>query len=272
MVSLLASWLNLQWSLLVALRPQLLFILALYGLITLAETRYPAEPGQGWRGRGLNLLLGAQYFLLGNAGLAAWYLLLPLPPLPTPESHRPVTTLLLILTALLIVDFLFYWYHRLQHRWAWLWAIHELHHSDEALNVTSSFRTYWLERPLQAALIGLPMALLMGAHRPAGLWFLAATTALLLFSHANLRLSLGPLTPVVVGPQLHRLHHARAVAYHDCNFAQYFPLLDVLFGTYRAPGRGEFPATGVDGVAGDAGLGWVLARPFRLWGIGQSPL
>ncbi|HEX5846775.1 MAG TPA: sterol desaturase family protein, partial [Rhodoplanes sp.] len=38
---------------------------------------------------------------------------------------------------LLTFDFFYYWFHRAQHEWPWLWQVHKLHHSDRALNVTS---------------------------------------------------------------------------------------------------------------------------------------
>ena len=46
----------------------------------------------------------------------------------------------------------------------------------------------------------------------------------------------------------HRIHHSREIAHRDKNFAVYFPIWDVLFGTYYAPAREEFPATGIQGV------------------------
>ena len=39
-------------------------------------------------------------------------------------------------------------------------------------------------------------------------------------------------------------------------FAAYFPILDILFGTYRAPHKDEYPATGVTDPV-------VTAHPFR---------
>jgi sterol desaturase/sphingolipid hydroxylase (fatty acid hydroxylase superfamily) len=76
------------------------------------------------------------------------------------------------------------------------------------------------------------------------------------FNHANIRLSLGPLTSIFSGPQWHRLHHAIDPDCRDRNFAAYFPILDIVFGTYRAPRQDEYPATGVTDPI-------VTAHPFR---------
>jgi hypothetical protein len=100
---------------------------------------------------------------------------------------------------------------------------------------------------------------------------LAGAYFLLIFSHANLRLSLGPLESLVCGPQVHRIHHSRLPAHRDRNFAQYFPFLDRLFGTYHAPAAGEFPPTGVPGLASDAPIGTALMRPFRIWTSRAGP-
>ena len=66
-------------------------------------------------------------------------------------------------------------------------------------------------------------------------------------NHANVRLRLGPLTPLISGPQWHRIHHGRDPEYHDANFAAFFPVIDLVFGTYRRPVGDEFPASGLDG-------------------------
>ena len=47
-----------------------------------------------------------------------------------------------ILTFVLI-DLVFYIYHRLSHRVRFLWAIHMSHHSSEEMNFAVSFRQAW---------------------------------------------------------------------------------------------------------------------------------
>ena len=47
-----------------------------------------------------------------------------------------------ILTFILI-DLVFYMYHRLSHRVRFLWAIHMNHHSSEEMNFLVSFRQAW---------------------------------------------------------------------------------------------------------------------------------
>lgn len=262
----LAVWQQLLW----ADGRVTLYALAGIGVLTLLELARPAEPGQSWRGRGRNVLFLAQFKLLGLAGLAAWYVF---GPGPRESLLQPgllgggwPERIALVFANLVAIDLLFYWYHRAQHRFDFLWAIHELHHADTELNATTSYRTYWLETPIQTALVITPTVLVFGGLGPThAVVVLAFSLFFLVFSHANLRLRLGPLTGWVIGPQVHRVHHSRLPGHRDRNFAQYFPFLDRLFGSWYAPARDEFPPTGADGLAGDASLPTVLARPFRIW-------
>lgn len=149
------------------------------------------------------------------------------------------------LAAVFLVDGLYYLYHRMQHRVPLLWRIHALHHSDPAVNITTARRTHFLERPMQFLVLVLPVLWLLGWN-PAGMGVMAVVGATFLyFGHMDVRLSLGPLTPLVVGPQYHRLHHALDAHHHGANFAQAFPLFDMIGGTYRRPAKGEFVATGM---------------------------
>ena len=107
-----------------------------------------------------------------------------------------------------VYDFFYYWFHRLQHRWPFLWAQHKLHHSEEALNATTTFRHHWLEDLLRVFLIVLPMSMAFDL-KPASAGAAAFVVGLWpVFIHANLRLHLGPFARVVAGPQGHRIHHS----------------------------------------------------------------
>jgi sterol desaturase/sphingolipid hydroxylase (fatty acid hydroxylase superfamily) len=126
-------------------------------------------------------------------------------------------------------------------------------------------RSYWLEVPLQTVCLSYPTVALVGIDTPALLMLPFAMTGWLYLAHANLRLHLGPLGPILCGPQVHRIHHSDQSRHKDKNFAQFFPIYDVLFGTYYAPARNEYPTTGTPGLASDASFGTVLLRPFRVW-------
>lgn len=264
LLAAIAPWLE-RWSALLhgALLP-VGCALAAVAVCTAIELCVPAERGQGLAGRVRNLVHLVVFQLAGLAGLALW--LLAGPALGR-HAHAPgpLATGLLVIANLFTIDFVYYGYHRAQHRFPRLWAIHELHHADTELNATSSFRTYWLELPVQAIVVMSPSLALFGdqgfGH---ALGMLVGSYAFLIFSHCNFRLSLGPLSGLVCGPQVHRIHHSRLQQHRDRNFAQYFPFLDRIFGTWYAPAPDEFPPTGADALASDASLATVFVRPFRI--------
>jgi len=65
-------------------------------------------------------------------------------------------------------------------------------------------------------------------------------------NHANVRISFGPMSWLFSGPQLHRLHHGKTRDYYDCNYAEFFPVLDLIFGILRLPRQNKWPETGIE--------------------------
>jgi sterol desaturase/sphingolipid hydroxylase (fatty acid hydroxylase superfamily) len=148
-----------------------------------------------------------------------------------------------ILVYGLVWDFFQYWFHRLQHELAVLWPSHRVHHSDDAVNASTALRRSVPELALIFLLIFLPTALVAGIE-PVAAWFaFAVFYSWGFFNHADISLPLGAMTPVFSGPQWHRLHHG--IETRNCNYAAFFPVLDILFGTYRAPRADEVPTTGI---------------------------
>jgi sterol desaturase/sphingolipid hydroxylase (fatty acid hydroxylase superfamily) len=137
-----------------------------------------------------------------------------------------------------------YAFHRAQHRFPLLWAMHSLHHSDPAVNVSTAARHFWGEMPLKFvtvyALVGLIFKanpIVIGVYTGLGMYNY--------FLHMNLRIGFGRWSAWLNSPQFHRLHHSALPEHHDCNFNQFFPIFDVLFGTFRQPQRDEYPPTGL---------------------------
>jgi sterol desaturase/sphingolipid hydroxylase (fatty acid hydroxylase superfamily) len=169
------------------------------------------------------------------------------------------------LAHFLLVDFFYYWFHRWQHRISFLWQQHKFHHSETALNVTSTRRVHWLEEPLVVLFVGMPIGLLVRVEG-LELGILSLIEILWLqFVHLNVRLELGGLGRVLVGPQHHRLHHSYLPQHIDRNFAVFFPIWDMAFGTYCPPRPGEFPATGLASGETYNSLGLALILPFKAW-------
>src|SRR5205807_714592 len=65
--------------------------------------------------------------------------------------------------------------------------------------------------------------------------------------------------------QLHRILHSRQPEHRDKNFAAFFPVWDLLFGTYCRAKPGEWPATGLFEEERRATLSDAVIGPFAAW-------
>jgi sterol desaturase/sphingolipid hydroxylase (fatty acid hydroxylase superfamily) len=155
-----------------------------------------------------------------------------------------------------------YVFHRAQHQLPWLWAMHSLHHSDEAFNVSTAIRHFWLEIFLKTFTIYLVVGVLFKADaRIVALY--AMLSSYNYFSHMNVRVGFGRLAWVLNSPQYHRRHHSSRPEDRDCNFAALLPVFDVLTGAYRAPEAGYYPETGLDEGESPRGVLSALIWPLR---------
>ncbi|MFK7896329.1 MAG: sterol desaturase family protein [Myxococcota bacterium] len=260
------DWLELWKTIFLGEMRPVLIGLGCIVFLTMIELIWPAEPAHTLRGRARNLGYLLLYKIFGAGGLALWFAFGPR--IAVPQSSSEGFLWFGYLGANLIaIDLLYYFYHRAQHAFPALWALHELHHSDSELNATTSFRTFWLETLVQFLLIMLPTILLFGQRGAEHALVVSVVSyGFLIFTHCNFRLSLGPLSQWICGPQVHRVHHSRLPEHRDRNFAQFFPVIDRIFGTYYAPGRSEFPPTGTETLATDANVFFAaLWRPFQIW-------
>jgi sterol desaturase/sphingolipid hydroxylase (fatty acid hydroxylase superfamily) len=148
---------------------------------------------------------------------------------------------------LLLFDAVDYAIHRAQHQFGWWWQLHAVHHSQRQMTMWSDNRNHLLDDVLRDGIFVL-VALLVGIAPAQFVAVVAATQLLESLSHANVRLSLGPLLGrLVVSPRFHRLHHAIGLGHESRgpgslgghNFAVLFPLWDMLFHTARFDDRYE---------------------------------
>jgi sterol desaturase/sphingolipid hydroxylase (fatty acid hydroxylase superfamily) len=110
-----------------------------------------------------------------------------------------------------------YAFHRAQHRFPLLWAMHSLHHSDPAVNVSTTHRHFWGE----ALLKPLAIYALLGLTFKANAIVIAAYSFLRLYNyvlHMNLRIGFGRWSAWLNSPQFHRIHHSALPEHVDCNF------------------------------------------------------
>jgi sterol desaturase/sphingolipid hydroxylase (fatty acid hydroxylase superfamily) len=156
----------------------------------------------------------------------------------------------------IVADFFFYWLHRAQHKFPFLWQHHKMHHMDPELDAVTYARQNWVEAFLTVFVVIVPASILFKTDTvdPWALGVTGGTVSVVLIillqmEHANLRIQTGCASVLWCTPQVHRIHHSRLAHHHDKNFASVFPIWDALFGTYYAPARDEFPPSGVDAEA-----------------------
>lgn len=156
--------------------------------------------------------------------------------------------------SVIVGDFFFYWFHRTLHRAPFLWAHHKMHHMDRELEAITVNRQNWIEVFIAALFITMPLTIFFKLDNLhpwqlglVGGTVLTVVTILFGLGHLNVRWQVGRASLFYCGPQVHRIHHSRLPQHQDKNFAFILPLWDVIFGTYYAPARDEFPPTGVEG-------------------------
>ena len=148
---------------------------------------------------------------------------------------------------LLLFDAVDYALHRAQHHFAWWWQLHALHHSQRQMTMWSDNRNHLLDDVLRDAAF-VAVALVVGVPPGQFIAVVAFTQLLESLSHANVRLSFGPvLGRLLVSPRYHRFHHSIGYGHESAgpgtlgghNLAVLFPLWDMLFGTARFDDRYE---------------------------------
>lgn len=160
----------------------------------------------------------------------------------------------------IIGDFIGYWQHRWFHS-GWRWKFHAVHHSSQELDWLSSVRLHPVNDFVSRIAQAVPIVAL-GYNVAAVALFTTVATVYAITLHANLRWTFGPLRFVVASPAFHRWHHTSAAEGKDKNFAGFFPVWDLIFGTFYMP-KGEQPQHfGVSDPV-PAGLIGQLFYPFR---------
>lgn len=152
---------------------------------------------------------------------------------------------------LVVFDFVAYWMHRGQHRLAWWWNLHSLHHSQRQMTMWSDNRNHLLDSILSDSII-VVVAQLIGVPPEQFIVIVALTQLSESFQHANVRLWFGPVGERLwVSPRFHRLHHSIGIGHESRgpstlggrNFGVLLPWWDMLFGTANFEQR--YDPTGV---------------------------
>lgn len=140
-----------------------------------------------------------------------------------------------------LVDFAYYWAHRMSHEINLFWGGHVVHHQSEEYNLSvalrqSSFQTVW------TFAFNLPLAL-MGFETLDFALMSALNTLYQFWIHTETINKLGFLEYFLNTPSHHRVHHGRNPKYIDKNHAGTLIIWDKMFGTFQA--EEERPTYGI---------------------------
>jgi sterol desaturase/sphingolipid hydroxylase (fatty acid hydroxylase superfamily) len=201
----------------------------------------------------------AQWTALNHFGLV--YLL--------PNAGSPWIKYVLMFIAL---DFLDYVYHYIAHQAAPIWRLHLVHHTDPAVDVSTTFREHPGETLVRICFL-MAWVLLCGASLQVLILRQTVESVSNVMQHTMFRLPAGParvLGWLFVTPNLHHTHHHCRLPGTNCNYGDVFSVWDRLFGTY-VDMQAEDTVFGLDTHAGAADTG-----VMQLLGLGglfaPSPL
>jgi exosortase len=228
-----------------------------------ALQRQPIRMARRWTSN-IGLFISGNLIATAIVPIGIYGFALAQPPGPMTRLELPFAAQLVLTFVLL--DFWRYWEHRVFHQVPLLWRLHLVHHSDTAVDITTSERHHPLDVFLGTATLMALIAVLGLPAAGVGFYLLVATVVAF-YSHANLRAT-APLDrmlrPYVVTASVHAVHHSSFSAQTDSNFGSVFTLWDRLFGTFVDPARARIPHFGLDyfHLAADTRFARVLLQPF----------
>lgn len=137
--------------------------------------------------------------------------------------------------ALVLMDYTFYIWHVLLHRWQFLWRFHAVHHIDLDLDTSTALRFHFGEllvsipwRTAQVLVIGLTP----GTFALWQMWFALCV----MFHHSNVRLPMRWerwVNFILVTPRMHGVHHSNIQEETNSNWSSGLTIWDWLHGSLR---------------------------------------
>ena len=180
-----------------------------------------------------------------------------------------------VVVSLLVLDFAIWTQHLASHKIPIFWRLHQVHHADRDIDVTTAVRFHPVEIAL-SMLWKIVVVVTLGAPPLAVFLFEVILNACAMFNHANIALPAWldrALRFLIVTPDMHRVHHSVRFREHDSNYGFNLSIWDRLFRTYTAQ-----PEAGHEGMTigpppyqteAPTRFGWSLLLPFVR--KGQTP-
>ena len=251
--------------------PTIGVILVAMAAIAIVEVLIPLHPRGRWSWEhlvpnlGLTLITFATNFVFNAALLAAliWTESVGFGILHM-TNFGLIATIVIVVLAL---DFAFYVSHVAMHEIPGFWRYHRVHHSDPAVDVTTTIRQHPGESVIRYTFLAF-FAIAIGASPVAFAVYRAQSALQGLLEHANVRLPVWVdtlLSFFITSPNMHKIHHARDARFTDRNFGNITSLWDRLFLTFVPAHLGQNIDYGLDGFdeKSQQGLLGLIAMPYR---------
>jgi len=172
-----------------------------------------------------------------------------------------------IVLSVALLDFsVGYLSHRTLHASSFLWRFHRVHHSDDFVDATTTYRTHPVETVWRFLFAVVPVWILgIPAQAVVIQRLLQASFGVLEHSNVRLRPVLDRALSIVwVTPNVHKIHHSRALAETNSNYANVLTLWDRLLGTFTSSERAYSVVYGLDDAdPARASFPALLVMPFE---------
>ncbi|MDP7078959.1 MAG: sterol desaturase family protein [Candidatus Undinarchaeales archaeon] len=167
----------------------------------------------------------------------------------------PLTGLLRTTVVVVLFDAWMYLWHRMNHRIRILWRFHRIHHTDDAMDVSTAWRFHPGELVLSAA-AGLFIIALFGLTLQDLLVYETLMLPVIYLHHSDFYLPGRVdrlLRTVLVTPWMHWVHHSNKGRELNSNYGSILSVWDRIGGSFRLR---DDPDAIVYGVKGFEDEGW----------------
>ena len=135
--------------------------------------------------------------------------------------------------SMVILDFVLYIWHLLNHEVPFFWRFHRVHHSDMNMDVSTANR-FHLGEILMSGIVRLVVIYAFGIPLFAYFFFEILVNLSIQFHHSSIRVN--PdferyWMMLFVPPSMHRIHHSVKIRERDSNYGVIFSIWDRFLGT-----------------------------------------
>jgi len=166
------------------------------------------------------------------------------------------------ISAVLLLDYTLWWWHRWNHQMPLLWRFHLVHHIDRDMDASTALRFHFGEQFLSMFYRAAQIRIIGATTDAVWLWQ-TMLFASILFHHSNVRLPLeteSRLVRWIVTPRMHGIHHSEVREHEQTNFSALLSIWDALHRTLLLDV--EDVTIGAPDYKGDQSLGTALTLPF----------